>query len=92
MSKVKYNSIKTSNGEICFNKIGEQTFDLDYSTFLRIYNVQGGNYKIYINNSEDYILLEANEELKIEDFALIKMRIVSNMMANHSKLKWYACK
>lgn len=88
---IKHSKIRTSNGHIYFNYLHKYETDFDYYTKLRIYSVTG-RYRIYLNESEDYITLNSNEELNLNDFMLMNLKIVniSNLMGD--QLQWYACK
>lgn len=82
MGSVKYSKIKTSNGPIGFtreNNMVELYFN-NYK-YLKVYNISlfpGGNFsyfKIYINNSDDYIILTNDSCFVIEDFAINNVKI-----------------
>lgn len=96
MGTVKYSTIKSSNGVIKFNStdaIKIQEFDCDNYEYLRVY-MTTGEFKVYINNSNDYILVGGNDglnELLLKDFAInhVKFEFIGDISG---QLQYYLCK
>lgn len=96
MGNVKYSEIKSSNGVIKFNSTDAtkiQEFDCNNYEYLRVYMTIGG-FKVYINNSNNFILVGGDnglEELVLKDFAInhVKFEFISDMSG---QLQYYLCK
>jgi hypothetical protein len=96
MGTVKYSKIKSSNGVIKFNSLDStkiQEFDCDNYEYIRVY-MTTGEFKIYVNNSIDYILVGGNNglnELVLKDFAInhVKFEFAGDMSG---QLQYYLCK
>ncbi|MGU9539183.1 hypothetical protein ACQX0N_09405 [Clostridium tepidum] len=91
MGNVKYSQIKTSNGDINFNE--NSIFEKEFDTFeyLKIYDVVG-HYKVYINNSKDYIELVTTNKFTLEDFSINSIKIECTSKSNTDSIKYYVCK
>lgn len=96
MGTVKYSKIKSSNGVIKFNASDAtkiQEFDCNNYEYLRVYMLTG-EFKIYINNSTDYILVGGDnglEELVLKDFAINHVKFEFNGDIS-GQLQYYLCK
>lgn len=95
MGTVKYSKIKSSNGIVNFNSADStkiQEFDCDNFEYLRVYGTTGV-FKVYINNSVDYILVGGDglSELVLKDFAInhVKFEFAGDMSG---QLQYYLCK
>lgn len=111
MGSVKYSKVKTSNGLITFTKDDNIIeFNCDNYEFLKIYNISltpvnnNHYFKLYINNSTDYILLGRNslsydKDFTLKDFAINHVKI-EYVVLNYvdyiddytSELQYYLCK
>ena len=97
MGTVKYSTIKSSNGVIKFSASDStkiQEFDCNNYEYLRIYMINGSGFKVYINNSTDYILVGGNDglnELLLKDFAInhVKFEFIGDISG---QLQYYLCK
>lgn len=96
MGSVKYSTIKSSNGVIKFNASDStkiQEFDCDNYEYIRVY-MTTGEFKVYINNSTDYILVGGNNglnELVLKDFAINHVKF-EFMGAISGQLQYYLSK
>jgi hypothetical protein len=96
MGTVKYSIIKSSNGIVKFNASDAtktQEFDCDNYEYLRVY-MASGEFKVYINNSNNFILVGGDnglEELVLKDFAInhVKFEFIGDMSG---QLQYYLCK
>ena len=95
MGNVKYSKIKTSNGDINFNKTDLKIHQFECSNFeyIKIYNLVG-DFKVYINNSDDFIFVNGLKELELKDFAInnVKIEFASPDGMESGSLQYYLCK
>lgn len=92
MGNVKYSKIQTSNGIITFAE-DKKTYEKEFDSYeyLRVYSTTN-RFKIYINNSKDYIYLRSGEELILEDFSINSLKIETDTEVGVSSLMYYVCK
>lgn len=90
MGNVKYSKIATSNGWIKLQKKETYEKEFDSYEYLKIYNTTN-RFKVYINNSKDYIYLLSGEELILQDFSINSIKIEFDEVGIGS-LMYYVCK
>ena len=91
MGTVKYSQIATSNGIIIFdsdNLTHERNFD-NYK-YIKFFDVNG-IFKVYINDSTDYIYLTSSTDLELPDFQINKIKVVAEDVSL-PRLQYYLCK
>jgi len=87
MAKAKYSDYLSSNGYITLNKEDyNKAFNKTY-TYLKIYNTRA-DFKVYINNSSDYISVGQGEIFELKDFAINTLKIVPNVYSEVSRLQF----
>ncbi|EPY6472025.1 hypothetical protein ACWO4B_002696 [Clostridium sporogenes] len=92
MGNVKYSKIQTSNGVILFTEDKKVHYKEFHSyEYLRVYSITN-RFKIFINNSKDYIYLRSGEELILEDFSINSLKIETDTEVGVSSLMYYVCK
>lgn len=91
MGNIKYSTIATSNGEIKLEEgqIYEKNFD--NMEYINVYDIIG-NYKLYLNNSNDFVKLHTGQEFKIADFQLNSIKIECNSDLLTNTFSYYVCK
>ncbi|MBV1819049.1 hypothetical protein [Clostridium cochlearium] len=86
MAKAKYSDYLSSNGYITFKEDYNKAFNKTY-TYLKIYNVCS-DFKVYINNSSDYISVGQGEIFELKDFAINTLKIVPDVYSEVSRLQF----
>ena len=86
MAKAKYSDYLSSNGYITLDKEDyNKAFNKTY-TYLRIHSM--ADFKVYINNSSNYIEIGQGETFELKDFAINTLKIVPNVYSDVSKLQF----
>lgn len=93
MGNVKYSKIATSNGAIVFKQENNFKYEKEFDSYeyIKIYNIIG-RFKIYINNSTDYIYLCTGEELILQDFSINSIKIENERKSYNESIMYYVCK
>ncbi|OFI05261.1 hypothetical protein CLOACE_18790 [Clostridium acetireducens DSM 10703] len=92
MGTIKYSKIVTSNGELQFSKDTEvHEKEFDNMEYLKIYDVIG-HFKVYINNSKDYVYLKTDSILELQDFQINSIKIEAVDLVGINSLQYYLCK
>lgn len=86
MAKAKYSDYLSSNGYITLKEDYNKVFNKTY-TYLKIYNVRA-DFKVYINNSSDYIEIGQGEIFELKDFAINTLKIVPDVYSEVSRLQF----
>jgi len=85
MAKAKYSDYLSSNGYITLKEDYNKVFDKTY-TYLKIYSM--ADFKVYINNSSNYISVGQGEIFELKDFAINTLKIVPDVYSDVSKLQF----
>lgn len=91
MGNIKYSAITTSNGEIKLKEGETYQKNFDNMEYIKIYDIIG-NYKLYLNNSEDFVKLNTGQEFKIADFQINSLKIICDSNYPTNTLSYYVCK